>query len=331
MKIAFYHRPSPFLDTLSRELERALTGHDYLSWHIGEPAPAGDIELLLAMGTLEREQFADQRKLTFIQTVSAGYEGIDVAAATELGIWVSSAPSGATGNAVSVAEWTVFLMLGASRRLPEAIASLHDRAIVSHTINGALEGKTACIVGLGSIGRSLADRLRAFGMHVTGVDEKPQSAPDGVRAWPVSGLNIAVAQADYVIVAAPATKENEHLIDADVLAAMKPSAILVNIARGSLVDENALIDALRNGRLAAAGLDVLATEPADQANPLLAMPQVLVTPHMAGATDLMLAGTVGFVDRTLAEIASGKKPQSVLNDPPHPRLALQAADEALAR
>ena len=322
MKIAFLRRPSLFLDHLTSGIAERLSAYEFVTWDAGTPAPATDLDVLLVVGTLAREQLARQSKLFFIQTTSAGYDGIDVDAATDLGIWVSSAPSGETGNAISVAEWAVFLMLGASRRFNHAGAMLRDPSLPANAIASSLAGKIVCIVGLGAIGRLLVDRLRPFEMRISGTDARPDDAPTEVKAYPMERLHEAVQKADYVVVCAPGTKENENLIDAEAIAAMKPGAILINVSRGSLVDEGALADAVRSGHIAAAGLDVLKQEPPDRANPLLALEDVLITPHIAGATDLMLAGTIDFVGGIVDQLAAGHRPKSVLNAPKNPRRPL---------
>jgi phosphoglycerate dehydrogenase-like enzyme len=322
VKIAFRHSGSLLLNDLSRALGKRLAKHTFLDWAVGDAAPADDIELLLVMGQLTRDDLERQQRLFFVQTTSAGYEGIDIDAATELGIWVSFAPSGETGNAISVAEWAILLMIGASRRLKAVLASLGDPSAEPERISVALSGKTACIVGLGAIGRNLVERLLPFGMTLVATDEHPETAPDHVRAYPTTQLRAAVTHADYVVVCAPASKENEHLIDASVLAAMKRGAILVNVSRGSLVDETALIAALDRGQIAAVGLDVVTHEPIEKSEPLLRFPQALVTPHVAGGTDLMIAGTIAHIEAVVKGLDAGKKPQSTLNTPPHPRRAL---------
>jgi phosphoglycerate dehydrogenase-like enzyme len=323
VKIAFRHHKSGFIAALARALAQGLPGHEFLDWPADGPAPSEDLELLLVVGQLGRAEIEHQAKLCFIQTTSAGHEGIDVEAASELGIWVSFAPSGETGNAISVAEWAIMLMIGASRDLKAALAAVADPARPMSRVNAALHGKSACIVGLGAIGRAIAERLVPFGMTLTGTDQKPEIAPGYVRAYPSGALAEAVAAADYVIVCAPAGKANDHLIDANVLAKMKPGAVLVNISRGSLVDEAALAAALSDGHISAVGLDVVEREPVDPGNPLLAFPQALITPHMAGGTDLMLAGTVEYIAGIVRDVEAGKKPASVFNAPGRPRRALR--------
>ncbi len=322
MKIAFLHRPSYFLNALTERLRERLADHEFVLWTAGEAAPARDVEVLLAVGTLQREQIEDQPKLFFVQTTSAGYDGIDVDAATDLGIWVSAAPSGETGNAVSVAEWGVFLMLGAARRLPQALDSLRDPDVPTTHINAALSGKTVCIVGLGAIGKQLIERLRPFGVRFTGVDVDPENAPGGVTAYPTAKLHDAIADADFIVVCAPGSKENENLIGARTISAMKRGAFVINVSRGTLIDEDALMTAITNGHLAGAGLDVVKKEPVEPSNLLLHASHVLLTPHIAGATDVMLEGTVDYIGSVIDGLAADRLPQSLINAPKQPRKAL---------
>jgi phosphoglycerate dehydrogenase-like enzyme len=172
---------------------------------------------------------------------------VNLAPKTKAGVWVGSAPTTKTGNGESVAELAVLLMLAVSRRLNEELAATQGRAPVPAKleVNRALFGKTVCIVGLGGIGDLLIERLRGFGMILTGVDDHPEHAPTGVKGYGHDDLKLAAADADYFVLAIPGTKDNENLIDGNVLAAMKRNAVLVNIGRGTLVDETALLAALR--------------------------------------------------------------------------------------
>jgi phosphoglycerate dehydrogenase-like enzyme len=323
MNIAFFSSETVFSAELFRKLQSRLADHTLAFWAVGEAAPPHDFEVILGAGNIGREQMASQPRLALIQTLSAGYDGIDIAAASELGIWVSFAPSGPTENAVSVAEFAVFLMIGASRNLNTALASVGDRSMKPSRVNLALTGKTVCIVGLGAIGRLLADRLRIFGMRLVATANHLENAPSDITVYPRENLREAVAKADYVVVCAPATPQNENLIDESVLGAMKRGAVLVNIARGILVDETALAAAIKSGHLYAAGLDVVRVEPAAPGNPLLALPEILITPHIAGSTDAMLEGMVRYVGEVIDGFGTGQKPRSLLNDPPQPRRSLR--------
>ncbi len=323
MKLAFLHTDNVFTAELLREFNGKLPEHQILPWIKGEDAPAFDLDIVLVMGEITREQMESQPKLALIQTTTAGYEGVDIDAASELGIWVSFCPSDATGNAVSVAEFAVLLMIAASRHLNQALRSMQDQSVEAPRLNPALSGKTVCIVGLGGIGQLLIERLRPFGMRMLATANHPENAPEDVQVFPSDQMNAAFAQADYVVLCVPASPENENMVNAETLAAMKHGATLINIARGVLVDENALYAAVKSGQIAAAGLDVSSTESTDEKNPLLEFPQVLMTPHIAGATDLMLHGTVTYIEGVVGAFAEGKKSTSFLNAPEKPRRALR--------
>jgi len=195
MKIAFLHPGNFFTSELLRKLDTALARHEVVEWIVGKDAPAFDFDVLLAMGNVGRDLLLAQSRLTLIQTASDGYEEVDIDAASELGIWVSYAPADLTGNATSVAEFAVLLLLGAARHLGEALRSIQGGPVRPTTLNLSLSGKSVCIVGLGTIGRQLVDRLRPFGVKMIATDEHPENAPADVTAYPADQLNTAVAHA----------------------------------------------------------------------------------------------------------------------------------------
>ena len=327
MKIGFLHADNEYLQAMLEQVRDGLKEHEVVSWISGEEAPATDFEMLIAMGKLSREQMEAQRALGFIQMASAGYEGVDLDAANELGIWLSFAESDETGNAVSVAEFAVMLLLAASRRLTQALRSTHDHRVEPPRMNRALQGKTVAIVGMGSIGLLLAERLEPFGVKLVATDGHPEKAPKSVKVYKPDEIPEAIAEADYVVLCVRADADNEDLFNAEMIGRMKKGAVLVNIARGSLVDEAALAEAVKSGHLFGAGLDVTKKEPVETHNPLLAMDEVIVTPHIAGMTDLMLAGTVEYLVKVVGEVVAGKAPGSVVNQPEKPRLALRDVPE----
>ena len=201
----------------------------------------------------------------------AGFDNFDVPALTRRGI-----PLVTTGdaNADAVAEHAIHLLLALAKRGPA-----YDRAVKGGTWSrgaGAVElrGKTVAIIGWGRIGRRIGALAEAFGMRIVAVD------PAATAAVP---LATALPGADAVILALPLTPATRHLIDAAALARMKPSAFLVNVARGAVVDQAALAAALAEGRLAGAGLDVLEQEPPDPADPLLRLENVVLSPHVAAS------------------------------------------------
>jgi len=331
MKIGFLGKQNAFALEMLRRLRCEHPDDQFSSWQPGEKAPSTELEVILAFGKVESKEIEAQTRLGLIQMASAGYEGVDVGAATEAGVWVGSAPTTKTGNGESVAELAVLLMLAVSRRLNEELAITKGQAQVSGKleVNRALFGKTACVVGLGGIGDLLIERLRGFGMTLTGVDNHPEHAPNGVKGYGHDKLKLAAANADYLVLAIPGTKDNENMIDATVLAAMKPNAVLVNVGRGTLVDEAALLAAVRSGHLYGAGLDVVKDEPVSEGNPLLKEPRIFVTPHIGGATDLMLDGTVSYLGEILAEFRQGMRSAGIVNEPVNPRVPLRESQMSL--
>lgn len=306
MKIGFLGKQNGFGLEMLRRLQCKHPKDDFSAWQTGDSAPSTELEVIFASGNVDSKEIEAQTKLGLLQMVSAGYDGVDVGAATKAGIWVASAPTTKTGNGESVAEFAVLLMLAVSRRLNEELAATHGQTKIPRKlgVNRALFGKTVCIVGLGGIGDLLMERLRGFGMILTGVDNHPENAPSGVKCYGHDELKLAAVDADYLVLAIPGTKENENMIDAPVLAAMKKNAVLVNIGRGILVDESALLSAVKSGHLYGAGLDVVKDEPVSERNLLLMEPRILITPHIAGATDLMLNGTVSYLGEALGGIPS---------------------------
>ena len=326
MNIGYLGMKGTFTLEMVERLRVALPADRFVECDGGTMDAGGELEVLLAMGKVSGKVLEGLPKLGLLQMASAGYDGVDVEAATRAGVWVASAPTGETGNGESVAEHAVLLMLAASRRLNEELAFTRAKAegrAERPEGNRALFGKTVCIVGLGGIGALLVERLRGFGMVLTGVDGSPEDAPEGVKAYGEDELTTALGEADYVVLALPATKENENLFNAKVLGAMKQQAILVNVARGTLVDEAALLAAIASGALYGAGLDVLKDEPVHAGNPLLTASRILVTPHLAGSTDVMLEGSVRFLTKVLENYRKGLRSAGVVNELVKPRVALR--------
>ena len=322
MTIAYQAPKSEFADALFAALEEQLAGEELVRWEVGTAAPAG-VTVLLVMGAVTRELLAGLPELQLVHVLTDGYETVDVEAATEMGIWVTYSDGDATGNADSVAEFAVLLMLGAVRQIMTSLGSLRDKSVAKPGNAATLLQKTVCIVGPGSIGEKIATRLLPFGVRLTAVARTPLNAPKWISTRPMEELKQAVAEADFVVLAVRATKETEHMIDAGVIAAMKDGAVLVNVARGSLVDEAALYDAVKRGHLGGAGLDVLEHEPVRENEPLLELPQVFLTPHVAGQTDVMVEGTAEYVGEVIKAMKAGKQMESLLNRPKSPRLALE--------
>ena len=251
-----------------------------------------------------------------VQQFGVGLDNVDVPAATEAGVLVARIPGDVSGNADSVAEMAVLHALSLSRKLDEARQALRDGRWSEPAGTALLDG-TAVIVGLGTIGVAVAKRLAAFGMRLLAVREHPEHGgpPEVAGVFGPDRLHDVLAEADVVISCVLFEDHNRNLFDARAFAAMRPGALFVNVARGGLVDEAALLAALESGHLGGAGLDVHAVEPADPASPLVRHPRVIATPHVAGVTGLMLRRTmIAFADNVKRWVA-GQTPLWTVNSP----------------
>ena len=247
----------------------------------------GDADVLVISGLWQNHLLDHAARLRFIQSIGAGTDQFPREELATRGIRLASARG---VNARAVAEHAMALMLALSRRLPEARDN-QSRRVWRGMIGDLsqredeLGGKTLLVVGLGDIGGRLAQLAKAFDMHVVGLRRHPalgRGVADAVL--PMDALNAVLPDADFVALACPLTAETENLIDAEALNRMKPGAHLVNVARGRVVDEAALIEALQTRRIAGAAIDVTAQEPLMPSSPLWAMEHVLITPHTAGET-----------------------------------------------
>jgi len=220
-------------------------------------------------------------RLRVVGRAGVGVDNIDLAAATKLGVVVMNTPG---ANAVAVAELTLGLMIAMARHLPRADRLLHAGQWEKKSLQGLeLRGKTLGIVGLGRIGMEVARRARAFGMTVVAHDPFVSAGAARELGIALIALEELYSASDYVTLHVALTPQNAGMIHAAALAQMKQGARLVNCARGELVDEAALADALRSGHLAGAALDVFNVEPPTD-SPLLALDNVVLTPHIAGST-----------------------------------------------
>jgi D-3-phosphoglycerate dehydrogenase / 2-oxoglutarate reductase len=222
-------------------------------------------------------------RLKVIGRAGIGLDNVDVDAATRRGILVVNAPQ---SNIVSAAEHTIALLLAQARNIPQAHAALKAGSWLREKFQGVeLNGKTLGIVGLGRVGAMVAQRASAFGMRLVAFD--PYVSRDRAKALGVElmpNLEALLVQSDFVTVHLPRSSETEGLIGERELSLMRPGARLVNTARGGIVDEKALVKALRDGKLGGAALDVFAQEPVTPAHPLLVFDEVVVTPHLGAST-----------------------------------------------
>lgn len=289
-----------FAPHLKRELETAVgrvtynpTGKPLTSAQLQELLP--DVDGFIAgLDEIDAAAIAAAAHLRIIARYGVGINNVDLAAARAQGIVVTNTPG---ANAASVAELTIGLLLNLLRPIQQAAAETRQGGW-PRLAGVSLVGKTVGLVGLGAIGKEVAQRLAGFDCTVLAYDVVADADFVRRRAITLVTLDDLLAQSDVVSLHVPVLPETRHMVNAAFLRQMKPGAYLINTSRGELVDEAALLDALTNGRLAGAALDAFQQEPPGADNPLLALPQVIATPHMGahsdGATNAM--GSMALAD-----------------------------------
>jgi phosphoglycerate dehydrogenase-like enzyme len=297
------HAFTPFAGALRGLLERHFPGRAVHCWSSEGEFDAGlaDVEYLLALNP-PRGRWARAERLRLIQVLGAGVDGVlpapdlppRVALANQRGM--SAAP---------MAEFGLTLVLALLKQLPFFVAAQREHAW-RRTLPARAAGRTLGILGLGAIGEALAERASALGLRVIGTQRSPKRHPAVERIEPPERTDAVLAESDVVVLLLPLTPETRGAISRERLAQMKPGAYLVNLARGGIVDEAALVDALREGRLAGAAFDVFATEPLPAASPLWDAPNLWITPHMAGGFPEILDETTRLFAENVARLERGE-------------------------
>ncbi|MDF0603649.1 D-2-hydroxyacid dehydrogenase [Psychromarinibacter sp. C21-152] len=240
---------------------------------------AGEAEVLLGLAPFIPERLvAAMPRLEWLAALTTGVDNLLTMKALGPEVALTNC-SGMHGPQMS--ELAILLMLSLQRQFPRMLDN-QNSARWEKWPQPILPGKTVCILGLGSIAEALAERCNAFGMRVTGVSDGRSEVPGFARVFRRAEMKQAAGEADFLVVLVPYSKETHHIVGEAVLAAMKPSAYLVNIARGGCVDEAALLRALEGQGIAGAGLDVFATEPLPPEDPLWRAPNCIITPHVGG-------------------------------------------------
>ncbi len=296
--LAARHEVDERLGCTNEELAAILPGYDALIVRSQVPVDAA----LIAAG----------QRLTVIGRAGVGVDNVDLDAATRAGITVVNAP---TGNTIAAAEHTLALLYGVARRTAAADASLRRGEWERSQFTGLeLRGRTLGIVGLGKIGQAIAVRARAMEMVVIGVDPfvtAEQAANHGVELVDFETL---LSRADVVTVHVPLTRATRGLIDAAAIARMRPGSIVLNVARGGIVDEAAVADALASGQLAGAGIDVFDAEP-PTGSPLLGAPNTLLTPHLGASTAEAQVLVAEEVAAQVLDVLEGRPARHAVNAP----------------
>lgn len=245
--------------------------------------------------------------LRIIARVGVGYDAIDIAAATEHGVAVTTTPG---TNERAVADFALGLILTVGRAIPANMAAMQAgrwERVVGPDVNHATIG----IIGLGLIGKEVARRARGFDMRILAYDVMRDEAFARQAGVEYRDLDDVLAEADYVTVHVPLLPRTRHLINAERLAKMKPTAYLINTSRGGTVDEAALLDALRRGHLAGAALDVFGAEP-PWGNPLLELPNVVATPHVAGISQGSREAMLRMACQSVVQRLRGERPEGLV-------------------
>jgi D-2-hydroxyacid dehydrogenase (NADP+) len=247
-----------------------------------------DVEIIFTLAhVIPRELLAQARSLKWLQSMTTGTDAL-------MGVLPShillTSCRGAHGPQMT--ELALLYMLTLNRNFLRMLKAQAECKWDRYA-QPVLEGKTVVIVGVGYLAEHLAARCKLFGMRVLGVSAQPRRLPDFDEIHPRTALREAAAQADFLVLLVPYSQETHHLVDAEVLAAMKPTAFLINLARGGVLDEAAFVAHMRAGRIAGAALDVFNKQPLPAESPLWHLPNVIITPNVGGHSDR-------FVEQTLA-------------------------------
>jgi D-3-phosphoglycerate dehydrogenase len=252
-----------------------------------------------------------------VARLGVGYDRVDVDACTEHGVLLTITPDGVRAP---MASGAMAFVLALAHRVLEKDRSVRQGVWERFAhVGPGLEGRTLGLVGLGNLGQAIARLAAPFGLRVLAADPHV----DASDAAELVGLETLLREADYVVVVCPLTDETRHLVNAERLALMKRSAFLINIARGPIVDQAALADALRERRLAGAALDVFEEEPLAPHDPLLTLDNVLLAPHAIGLTEEIFRGCGESASRAVLDVAGGRIPRYLVNPEAlgHPRVA----------
>ncbi len=297
-------------------IQSELPMHEFVATgRFGLDSLKGFDVLIPTMCLVTRETLESGDRLRLIQQCGSGLEGVDIPAARDRNIWVANVPTDLSGNADSVAELGIYMLIGLSRDVQGMARSLRNRQI-GEPQGRALSGKTIGLVGLGGIGGALIRRLRPFNVRLIAL--KRDNPGKAMKQWGLEwvggpdNLPELLGRSDYVILCVPVTSETKRLMNPKSFACMKRGAYLINLARGGLVDRDALQEALAAGKIAGAGLDVFWEEPPDPNDPIFSY-NVLATPHIGGSTDVSMRGIVKAVSENIRRVDNDLRPLYLKN------------------
>jgi phosphoglycerate dehydrogenase-like enzyme len=291
MKVLFIGQANNLEPWFGDVLTAVGEAHQVVLWQPGAPGPSLDnVEVVIEQGggVVGRETIAAAAAagVRLWQVLGTGLDHVDVQYILDRGLPLANTPG--PFSSVALAEHALFFMLYFAKNFPASQLGMRS-GIFYRPMNDELEGATLGLIGLGASARELSRRAAAFGMRLIGLDIQAPPA-DVLSTLGIAylggpeGLADLLGQSDYASIHVPLTRRTRHMVDARALAHMRPHGVLINVARGGIVDQDALVQALRSGLLRGAGLDVFATEPLDLQSPLFDLDNVVLTPHVAGVT-----------------------------------------------
>jgi D-3-phosphoglycerate dehydrogenase len=270
---------------------------------------AGYDGLLVLGPKVTADTLAGNDRLAVIARFGVGYDSIDVPACTAAGVALTITPDGVR-RPVAVSAITFLLALSHKLLVKDRLTRDGRWADKLNHMGMGVTGRTLGVIGVGNIGREIFHLAKPFDLRHLGFDPFLKVAPDGVELVPLEEL---LAESDYVVVCCSLSRETHHLLNAERLARMKPTAYLINVARGPIVDQAALTAALQQNRIAGAGLDVFDPEPIAAGDPLLKLDNVILAPHAICWTDECFANNGRSACRSLLAVAGGRAPEFVVN------------------
>lgn len=332
MKVAMQRNPFNRRDLIEEQGFEVVEGVCRSEDDLADLLSDADGALIGVMPLTSRSVLERCPKLKVVSRLGVGVDSIDLDAATELGILATNVPG---SNTTEVADHAMALMLALTRCVVDAAGTTregrwgHRESMIGLLTRARrIAGHTVGIIGFGNIGRAFATRIRGFGpARIIAADPYvDQVAADlyGVQIVPLEEL---LAEADYVTIHCSMTEETHHLINRDTLALMKPTALLVNAARGKIIDGAALAEALADGQIEAAGLDVTEKEPIDADDPLLKLPNCIVTPHIAGFSPVFLGECPIRQAENVIRVLTGQMPHGIANPEAIKTIAVMRASD----
>ncbi|MGG1518374.1 D-2-hydroxyacid dehydrogenase [Paenibacillus oryzisoli] len=302
------------LTTMTENMPQNLKERCHFKWFASSKEAGSAIEeadVIITAGRMQPELLARASRVKWVQTISAGVDKLPLEELARRDIIVTNARGVHT---IQMSEFALSLMLQWVRRANQ----LHDNQqekVWNHLITfDELHGKTLGIIGAGAIGEAVAKKAKAFDMQVIGLNRSGAANPAfDTTVSGEDGLQTLLTESDIVVLLLPSTAKTRGFLTKTHLALLKPSAFLINLARGDVLDEEALISALQEGRIAGAALDVFATEPLPEASPLWSMPNVIVTPHIAGASAQYAKRVSEIFYHNLAAMLDGGEMMNVVN------------------